>query len=170
MSKSFIIGFIVGVLLLVVASVGASWHQKGAEEEKYQRELAETTPIELADSTARQSTHRNIFNGFRSDESEPTIHELVSPYKGQKIVCGLSVMARRMQEFTGSETPESYFAEFARESDAVVRGKVVSKVSQITEDEKFIYTDYSVLVTEIFKNNATTPGLTLCPSKDLKKR
>lgn len=156
MSKSVALGFMIGIVLLAV-SVSASWQLKTTGQEEYIREMADATPAEVADSAARQSTHRQIYNGFRSGENEPTLPELLATIGGQRIVYRLVVMARRMREFMGSETPDTYFAEFARESDAVIRGTVKNKISQITEDEKFIFTDYGVLVTEVFKNNTASP-------------
>src|SRR6185437_15320505 len=45
----------------------------------------------------------------------------------------------------------------ARESDAIVRGRATSKTSQITEDDSFLFTDYDVVVSEVFKDNTAAP-------------
>ena len=157
MSKSFMTGFVVsGMLAIVVGFGAASWQQKDNQQDHYQKELVDATPDEVTEA-ARQNPHRSAFNGFRSDPSEQTISELVTPYRGQRIVLGLNVMTSRMTEFNGSETAESYFGEFSRQSDVVIRGQVASKISQITEDGKFVFTVYSVSVMEIFKNREMAP-------------
>lgn len=158
MSKSFTMGFVVsGMLAIVVGFGAASWQEKDNQQDRYQKEVVDATADEVTEAAARQNSHRSAFNGFRSDASEQTISELVTPYRGQKIVVGVNVMTRRMTEFNGSETAESYFGEFSRQSDVVIRGQVASKISQITEDGKFVFTDYSVSVMEIFKNREMAP-------------
>ncbi|HXU39982.1 MAG TPA: hypothetical protein VN937_26750 [Blastocatellia bacterium] len=157
MSKSFMTGFVVsGMLAIVVGFGAASWQQKDNQLDRYQKELVDATPDEVTEA-ARQNPNRSAFNGFRSDASEQTISELVTPYRGQRIVLGLNVMTRRMTEFNGSETAESYVGEFSRQSDVVIRGQVASKISQVTEDGKFVFTVYSVSVMEIFKNREMEP-------------
>ena len=49
--------------------------------------------------------------------------------------------------------PEQVLSELTNESDAVIKGMVISKTSQITEDDGFIFTDYDVLVTEVLRDN-----------------
>jgi hypothetical protein len=55
------------------------------------------------------------------------------------------------------ETAESYFGKLAERSDAVVRGRVTRKVSHLTEDDAFLFTDYDFVVTEVLKNNVMVP-------------
>ena len=46
MSKAFILGFIVGIALLIVVGVSASRrHQKNPEQERYNAELQDATPV-----------------------------------------------------------------------------------------------------------------------------
>jgi hypothetical protein len=56
-----------------------------------------------------------------------------------------------------AEKPERFFGELARSSDAIVRGRVTNKVSQLTEDDGFVFTDYDVAITEVLKDNVTAP-------------
>jgi hypothetical protein len=54
-------------------------------------------------------------------------------------------------------SPKDYFSGIVTASDAVIRGRVIKKASQITEDDTFIFTDYEVVIMEVFKNNAASP-------------
>jgi hypothetical protein len=53
-----------------------------------------------------------------------------------------------------ADKPDQYLGELARSSDAIVRGRVTNKVSQLTQDDAFIFTDYDVVITEVLKDNA----------------
>jgi len=55
------------------------------------------------------------------------------------------------------EAPETFFGELARASDAVIRGRVTKKTSQVTEDDAFLFTDHDVEVAEVLKDNAAAP-------------
>lgn len=54
-------------------------------------------------------------------------------------------------------TPQEFLHELSCKSDAVVIIKVVGKESQLTEDEDFLFSDYSVKVIELLKNNKRDP-------------
>src|SRR5262249_19471219 len=55
------------------------------------------------------------------------------------------------------ETPETYFGNLANSSEAVILGTVKRRASQVTEDRAFLFTDYAVSVTQVFKNNPSAP-------------
>jgi hypothetical protein len=60
-----------------------------------------------------------------------------------------------------ASAPPFNLSEFLRnmtcDADAVLIGQVKDKVSQLTENGEFIFTDYEVTVEEILKNNAESP-------------
>ncbi len=156
MSKRFLISFVVGLALIVVGSVGAArLKQRDKDQAEFQAELEGATPMQGTVLTERQRMHSKLFNGFRLNEER--IRDLIAPYKGKKIVYGISVSYRMAEEFNNSETPEGYLGKLTRESDVVVRGKVADKASELTDDGNFIFTDYSVLVKEVLKNNEKAP-------------
>jgi len=157
MSKPFLGGFIVGLALIVGSGVGASRLKQGDKaQSQYQAELEGATPVELGVLNERQRLHSKLFADFRQGEAG-TIEELIAAHKGQKIVYGISVDANIPHLSAEAEPPESYFAKLAQASDAIIRGRVISKLSQITEDGKSLFSDYGVIVKEILKNNAGTP-------------
>lgn len=163
MSKSFVWGFIAGVALLIVASVGASRLQdKNAvvqekNERLYQAEIVDATPVQPGALTAKQRFHSRLFSGAGMHVGGKTISEWMASYKGQRVFLGTDILGRRFLASDQLETPEDFFGRLAQESDAVIRGRITGKISQITEDDSFLFTDYDVVVSEIFQNNLTAP-------------
>jgi hypothetical protein len=164
MSKSFVLGFIVGAALLIVAGVGASRLQRrdakqidaGAEERSYQAEIVDATPVEFGVLTAKQRIHSSLYAGLREMRGGKAISGLVAEAKGKSKIVGTGFFVGTGPKLE-PELPEVYFGKLAGESDAVISGKVMKKASQITEDDGFIFTDYEVVITKVFKNNAASP-------------
>jgi hypothetical protein len=163
MSKSFVWGFIVGVALLIVAGVGASRLQdknavvKERNEKQYRTEIVDATPVQPGALTEKQRFHSRLHNGVGMRVDGKTISEWIASYKGQRVFLGTDVLGRRFLASDQLETPEDFFGRLAQESDAVIRGRITGKISQITEDDSFLFTDYDVVVSEVFQNNLTAP-------------
>ena len=159
MSKGFVIGVLVGISLLAIFGIGAASRpkQKDIEQQKYQVEVAQATPVQLHVMTPKQHFHSRLHNGAGVRVGGKTISDWLTSYGGQRIVLGTDILGRRFFASDQPEAPEDCFGRFAKESDAVIRGKVTSKISQITEDDSFLFTDYDVVVLEVFKNSATGP-------------
>jgi hypothetical protein len=161
MSKSFIWGFIIGVMVLVVAGVGASRLQdknaklKAEDEKRYQIEVVDATPVQLGLLTEQQRLHSKHFAYYKRQADLMPIYGKISEFfanpKGKVME---TIVCVRLSFMPESKTPERFFSELAQKSDAIIRGKATKKVSQITEDDAFIFTDYDVVVTEIYKDNA----------------
>jgi hypothetical protein len=162
MPKSFVVGFIVGMALLMVSGVAGFQSQKNSLQAKKQQELAQykaelvdATPVQLGVTSARQQAHSKQFAYYKALRDDKTISWLVRQVEGEyKIVT--AIIGVGQGQVLKPDTPENYFGSLARESDAVIRGKVTKKESQITEDESFIFTDYEVTVLEVLKNNPTS--------------
>jgi len=165
MSKAFVVGFVMGLVLLAVGGVGASRrHQKDVEQEKdraelkeYQAELRDATAVRFGVLTDNQRIHSRLFAKYLQLGSNRTISGLVAAAEGKGKIVSSVVFVGNAELLTESETPENYFHQLANASDAVIRGRVTKRVSQITEDDGFVLTDYDVLAAEVFKNNATQP-------------
>lgn len=163
MSKPFVIGFFVGLALLLVAGVGASrLHQKDAEQAKqrtelaeFQAELGDATPVQLGVLTENERAHSKLYGHYLGLRNYRTISGLVEQAKGKSKIVETGVLIGLGPVLSEPETPENYFSEVARESDAVIRGRVIKKVSQITEDDAFLFTDYDVVITEVLKSDVT---------------
>jgi hypothetical protein len=165
MSKPFVSGFIVGAALLIVAGVGASRLQRrdatrmdaDAEEKEYQAEIVDATPVQFGALSEKQRVHSKLYSHYRERRGGKTISGLVAQAKGKSRIVSTIAFVGMQEVLTEPETPENYFGALVDISDAVVHGRVTKKAAQITEDDSFVFTDYDVIVTEVFKNNATAP-------------
>jgi hypothetical protein len=164
MSKAFISGVAIGLALLVVVGVGASkLRQKNAEQEKervelaeYQAELADATPVEVGVLPASQRIHSSLYTDYKQRNNNATIDEFLDVARSSTKIVKLDLYVG-LGPLMEAEKPERFFGELARSSDAIVRGRVTNKVSQITENDGFVFTDYDVVITEVLKDNVTAP-------------
>jgi hypothetical protein len=165
MTKPFVLGFILGIALLIVAGVGASRLQRrdatrvnaDAEEKEYQAKIADATPVQFGVLTAKQSVHSKFYSHYLEGRGGKTISGLVAQAKGRSKIASTIAFVGHGEVLTEPETPYVYFGALAHASDVVIRGKVTKKTSQITENDGFIFSDYDVVITEILKNNVTAP-------------
>jgi hypothetical protein len=164
MSKPFVLGFIVGVALLIVAGVGASRLQRrdanrveaDAEEKEYQAKIVDATPVQLGALSEKQRVHSKLYSHYR-EIRQGTISGLVAQAKGKSRIARTITEVGLGPALIEPETPEKYFGKLAEASDTVIRGRVTKKASLITEDDAYIFTDYELVVTEVLKNTATSP-------------
>jgi hypothetical protein len=169
MSKPFLFGVGMGLALFVVVSVGASrLHQKNVKDGRrradllrYQADLVDATPVLVGELTKNELIHSRLFNKFYEKQTNMKISQVIdarakSSETGDRIL-GLDLYVGAEEIITKTETPENYFGKLAQESDVVVRGQAIKKVSHITHDDAFLFTDYDFVVTEILKNNIGVP-------------
>lgn len=160
MSKSLFLGFLVGVVVFAIAGVGASQLQdknvvlKKANEKQYRAEVTDATPVQLRVLTQQQRFHSRLHNGAGMHVGGKTISEWIAEYKGQKIVLVTNLLGRTFLASDRLPTAEEYFGGLAKDSDAIIRARVTNKVSQITEDDSFLFTDYEVTVLEVLRDNS----------------
>lgn len=164
MSKAFISGLSIGLALLIVVGVGASkLRQKNAERERervelaeYQAELADATPVEVGVLSANQRIHSSLYTDYKQRNGNATIDELLDLARSSTKIVKLNFFVG-LGPLMEADKPERFFGELARSSDAIVRGRVTNRVSQLTEDDGFVFTDYEVEITEVLKDNVTAP-------------
>lgn len=173
MWKAFILGLVVGSALLLISGVGASRPQRQTAEQKqrqadiekqqreqrlYEAELPDATPVERGVVTERQHRHSQLYIGYRQLTENLSRNKSITELAASN---GKVVERRISPGLVGRigepETPEYFLAELRRQSDAIIQGRVQKKVSQITDDDSFVFTDYDVVVKEIFKNNEVNP-------------
>lgn len=168
MSKAFVFGFAIGLALLAVIGVGASRRQRDvqrdAKEEKARAELAQfneevvdATNVQLGVLTDTQRIHSRFYTYYREVRGGKSISDIAGRAQGKSKIVETMVLTPLGPVLTELETPKNYFAKLAHESDAIISGRVASKVSQITEDDSFIFTDYKIIIAEVLKNNITAP-------------
>lgn len=164
MSKSFISGFVIGIVVLVVVGIGTSRLQdnnstlKDTEEKKYQLEVKDATPVQLGMLTEQQRNHSKLYIYYKAQADSMPIYKRISDlYLNPKGKVMETIVDVGLCPLPEPETPEKFFGNLAQESDAIIYGTVIKKLSQITEDDVFIFTDYEVVVKEILKNNTAAP-------------
>ncbi len=154
MWRSFVIGFLMCLTFLLVHGVRASRQQKNTDEKSYQAELVDATPVQRGVLTEKQHSHSKLYSFYKERTHNAKMSELLGQVNNNVVQMDFYVPLLPLLE---PETPENYFGELAQASDAVIRGIVIRKASQLTEDDTFIFTDYEVMVAEVLKNNAITP-------------
>jgi hypothetical protein len=153
MSKAFVAGLVAGVTLLIVVGVGASCHRhQTADEEAFQKELPDATPVRLGVLTKKQRYRSKLCRHY---QVAWTISDMVAKQSKGKVV-GTTVLPGH-GALLKPETPENFFRNIAHSSDAIIRGRVLKKAPQITDDGDFLFTDYDIAVSEIMKNNPIAP-------------
>lgn len=163
MSKALFLGFVVGVAVFAIGAVGASQLQdknsglNQTNERDYQREIGDATPVQLGNLTMRQQFHGRLFNGVGTPVGGKTITEWIASYRGQRVVLSKTIYGHPFLTSAQPPTAEDYFGRLGADSDAIILGKVRKKISHITEDDLFLFTDYYVTVSEVLKDNPSNP-------------
>jgi hypothetical protein len=155
-SRTIFIGFLAGLALVAAGVVGASrLKQKDAGQEQYRSELADATPVQQGQMTDKQRIHSRFYSEYGPRMSGKRISDLVAQAKDKspsERILGVELLVGSSPVLTEQESPDAYFGRLARMSDAVVRGTVLKKTSQVTEDDGFVFTDYDLEVKEVLKN------------------
>ena len=135
-----LLGF--GLALMVISSGTADVHQEDA------------TPIQVGVMTEKQRAHSKLFD---SDKTNRKLDALPLPSENDKAL-ERGVYIEPGTPIISSDAPVLSFEGFLRDtacaSDAVAVVDVKDKSSQLTENREFIFTDYTVVVQEVFKDNA----------------
>lgn len=154
MTRMFFMGLAVGLAtLLMISAFAYRTQQKSAERIQRQTELADASPVKAGVLTEKQRIHSSCFPHYR-EITASTISSLVAHAKSERHQTAETEIMPGLGLTQEPEVPETFFRELARTSDAVVRGRVTKKTSQVTEDDSFLFTDYDVNVVEVLKNNA----------------
>lgn len=168
MSKATTFGFLILLVLSLADSAkGFQARQPSPEQIKrredfqkkqalalYQAEIVDATPVQPGVLTAQQRKHSKLYRSYGQQLSSK-ISDIISQAEGQ--VTGISMVIGLGPVLKDSVSPKDYFGNLVTKSDAVIRGRVIKKVAQITEDDTFVFTDYEVVIMEVFKNNAASP-------------
>jgi hypothetical protein len=102
--------------------------------------------------TERQKEHSKLYGEYKTGKK---ISELVAEIG--------DVTIRRNTPLSGGDlggyatNPHESLRRMTCDADAVVIGKVQNKLSQISESQDFIFTDYEMTVAEVLKDNAAGP-------------
>jgi hypothetical protein len=139
--KFFLLLFALSLLVAVAALPGlrvAGQAQKTAEQEDA--------------VTKRQKEHSKLYGEYKTGRK---ISELVAEIGDVKI--------RRNTPLSGGDLagyatdPHESLRRMTCDADAVVIGKIQNKLSQISESQDFVFTDYEMRVAEVLKDNEASP-------------
>lgn len=134
-----------GLVRMVIISGAADVHQE------------EATPIQVGTMTEKQRAHSKLFDSYKTSRK---LDALPIPSQNDKDL-EQGVYIEPGTPVTSPDAPALSFEDFLKEtacaSDAVAIVNVKNKSSQLTENREFIFTDYTVVVQEVFKDNAVLP-------------
>jgi hypothetical protein len=109
----------------------------------------QATVIQDGQMTEKQKQHAKLFK-----HSGPKLRDIVESQPGDiEVVDTVGYSIRLPKEIPAKPVFQSAVCN----ADAVVAGTILSKSSQLTEQENFVFTDYEVKVEEIIKNNSPSP-------------
>ena len=120
MSKTFVFGFAIGLVLLAVIGVGASRRQRdvqrdGKEEKaraelaQYKEELVDATNVQLGVLTDTQRIHSRFYTYYREVRGGKSISDIAGRAKGKNKIVETMVMTPLGPVLTERETPKNYF-------------------------------------------------------------
>jgi hypothetical protein len=116
---------------------------------------AEPTTVRIGRPTneerAYSQEYKKVYSGFAI---EP-LTNLTDAERSAKIQRGISI-GKEKPFFLGDEKPpvaQEFLHTLACGADAIIFGSPVSRAAHLTDDETFVYSQYSFLVNRVFKNN-----------------
>jgi len=134
-TSSFLIGFVV---------------LKQQAQDKFASQKDDATPVQLGQMTEQQKKHSKLYTRPEDDSGRDLLA------KGKDI--DVIVTAPWVEAYTEGQTKpsqETLIHKLTCDSDVIVQAKVLSKTSQLTEDRRFVFTDYSLELKEIIKSLPT---------------
>lgn len=144
LSALMLIGFC--FLSIVVAQLNRN------DQKSQNGKIDEATPIQIGVMNDRQKEHAKLFEGYGTGKK---ISVLLAGKNEVSLV--------RAEPLEGSEpdTPQFNLNDFIRNAtcnaDAVIVGTVAGKSSQLTSDEYFVFTDYTVNAKTVLKDSNNAP-------------
>jgi hypothetical protein len=153
MFKGFVLGLAV-TLLVAGGFASQKNYQKEKEAAIYQAEISKATPIELGVMTTKQQLHSKLYRGVGSRINGKSITETIAANKGKQVVLFTDILGREFIDPNEPSTAEYQFKKLVDSADVVIRGSVLSKHSQISEEDTFLFTDYEVKVSEALKDKS----------------
>jgi hypothetical protein len=124
--------------------------QKPTNEEiaRFQSENNDATPVQLGVLTPTQRIHGKVFSGY----GHKPLDEVAASARAEGRP-GVAVTVHGDRGYLRPPTQEEILNNLVQSSDSIICGTGLNKTSQLSEDNKFIYTDYQVLVSDVIKGN-----------------
>ena len=142
------LGLLLSFLVLVAISTAYTLRSQGQKGADSKSEVA--TPVQEGVMTDRQKEHSKLYGNYKGRGKLRDLDQSSgSASKGFTILPGTPELSVRPSDSASGEMVR----DLAARADAVVLGLVTDKVSQLTEDGDFIFTDYQLTVEQVLKNN-----------------
>jgi hypothetical protein len=117
----------------------------------------DATPIKVGIMSEKQRAHSRLYDNYKTNRK---LDALPLPDENNKDL-EQGVYIEPGTPVTSPDAPVLNFEDFLRDaecaSDAVVIVDVKDKSSQLTDNREFIFTDYTAVVQEVFKDNSVAP-------------
>lgn len=134
------------ILIVIVAFLGIASFRQLAQQRPPQQQDDPPTPIQLGVMTEKQRKHSKIIPPSRGNrnllQQQGNVEEIFYINSGTNF---------------GGRTPPpkaEYFRRLACLADSIVIARIISKDSQFTENQDFIFTDYELEIGQVLKNNS----------------
>ena len=135
------------IILIAGASAAAIFHGQG-QKRPDANGSEKPTIIHDGQLTERQRQHSKLFR-----HSGARFQDLARRQSGDiEVEVGIGLTTSQSER---SRLP--IFESAVCNADAVIVGTITGKVSQLTEEQNFVFTDYDVSVEEVIKNNTQAP-------------
>lgn len=155
MPRSFLVGLVAALILFVGARVSVARFQgEASKAEARQAELADASPIRVGEMTPKLEFHSRRFPDYARICARQTLLSAMRKSPGEDIRRTHTIGLHSDEE---PEYAQDVLRELLSQSDTVLRGRVVGKQSQLTDDLCWVFTDYEVRINEVLKNNRAAP-------------
>lgn len=154
----------ISLLLLLIIVAIASLMPSNASQTPAQTasdQKTDATPIQVGVMSEQQRVHSRILEREDPYKSGRSLDDFVDGQSSGRYI-------EPPLEITSPDVPRLSFPDFIKnfmcEADAVVTAVATDRASQLTEQKKFIFTDYTMLVTEVYKGHldiAPNVGITV---------
>src|SRR5262249_55573548 len=118
--KMFMMGFVLGLVLLLIITGASLIQRKSAEQIEYQAKLVDATPVKSGVLTERQRIHSKRFTYYLTAGGGNGISELVARTKRDGHLIVNTRVGVGLGPVRQPESPETFFGELARRSDVVI--------------------------------------------------
>lgn len=155
--KLTIIG--VSLLSLSLLIIFASYKQQAQIKPEIKRD--EATEVQRGRFSSEEKAYSKEYNKLYADYHGLNLDLLIEigKRKNKSEIVGTSIGIPFSAKFPQSvqKTPTRFLINLSCKSDAVVVGSIEEKSAHLTENEKFIYTQYKFFIEDIVKNNSVLP-------------
>ncbi len=141
----FLLSLIVVAIFLAISSRQEAQNRSGLSQD-------DATPVQAGVMTDRERQHAKLYVGYGM---RTKIIEMLGSQDEVSLVRNKGLIGSESD--TPVPTLQSFVQGMACRSDAVVTGRITKRSSQLTDDGTFVFTDYTVEIGLIIKDDRSRP-------------